>query len=363
MKTTFLSSKDIESIVLEVGIDTLLDQLISTLRNGFSNTDFSKIQTPTRTGLYYTQPDLGLLEWMPAAAHGKASLKIVGYHPSNPAKRALPTILSTLCAFDTNTGHMQGILDGTFATAFRTGAMSAIASAILTPSEQTITLGIIGSGAQAVTQAHALSRVLTIGKILIHDKDPQAAASFKDRISFLSIPVSSLGKDAFNQSLPTLDLLCTCTSEAPGAGSLFADFNSKGSLHINAVGSDFPGKFELPLPLLKRAFVCPDFMKQAFLEGECQQLEESTVDTDLATLLNETKSFQANKRNTLSVFDSTGHSYADFLTADFFLNHARRLNLGRDIELESIPTDPLNPYSFLSAQNLTDRFMPKATFQ
>ncbi|MCH6255171.1 hypothetical protein MLD52_01340 [Puniceicoccaceae bacterium K14] len=358
MKTTFLSSKDIETIIIDVGVDHLLDNLIEKLRTGFASKELANAQIPTRSGLYYTEPDLGLLEWMPAATDNQATLKIVGYHPTNPGKRKLPTILSTLCAFDTDTGHMRGILDGTFPTALRTGAMSAVASSILTPSNRPLSLAFIGGGAQAVTQAHALSRVLNIEKIFVHDKIDGAAQSLKNRIEFLQIPVHVLSREAFIEQLPDFDLLCTCTSEVPGTGALFEDFLNKSDLHINAVGSDFPEKFELPHALLKRAFVCPDFLEQAFIEGECQQLKRSDVSFDLAALLTATKKQQEEFRNGLTVFDSTGHAYADFIATEFFLQYAEDLGLGSQIELESVPDDPLNPYSFLSSSNFKTHFSP-----
>lgn len=350
MKTKLLSSSDIESILLRVGTNLLLDTLTERLHQGFSKLDLTKTQIPIRSGLYYTEPDLGLIEWMPAAETFKkrATLKIVGYHPTNPDKRALPTILSTLYAFDTDTGHLRGILDGTFPTSLRTGAISAVVSAKLAPQDRSITLGIIGSGAQSVTQAHALSRVLPIEKIVVYDKNPNAAASFQKRISFLSIPVKVIEKEELPSMLATFDVLCTCTSEEPGSGSIISDFHNKTDLHINAVGSDFPEKFELPLSLLKRAFVCPDFIEQALIEGECQQLDRSEIGPDVADFLREPTSVHKERSQSLTVFDSTGHAYSDYITTHLFLDYANEFKLGSDIDLESVPTDPLNPYSFLT---------------
>jgi ornithine cyclodeaminase/alanine dehydrogenase-like protein (mu-crystallin family) len=63
---------------------------------------------------------------MSADAH--ATIKLVGYHPENARTRNLPTILSTVSAYDIHTGHLTCLMDGTFLTALRTGAASAVAS-------------------------------------------------------------------------------------------------------------------------------------------------------------------------------------------------------------------------------------------
>ncbi len=334
MHTKILASQDIGTIVKSIGINALLDALVEQLEGAFKSLDTQKANIPPRSGIHCQNPDLGLLEWMPASINqGRASLKIVGYHPTNPSKRKLPTILSSIGLFDTLSGHMECLLDGTFATALRTGAMSAIASKHMFSSDEPITLGIIGCGAQSVTQTHALSRIFKIKRILAYDTVPTASQSLGKRVSFSNVQVTPVSESELHTLLTTSDILCTCTSADPGSGPLFSDFENKPTLHINAVGSDFPTKIELPLPLLRRAFVCPDFKQQAKAEGECQQLGDHEIHTELTELLN-TSELQSQSKNSLSVFDSTGHAYADYVTGSLILDYAKEMNLGTDIEVE-----------------------------
>ncbi len=58
-------------------------------------------------------------------------IKMVGYHPTNPQKRNIPSVLATSSLWDTETGHLSAIADATFLTAIRTGAASAVAADIL----------------------------------------------------------------------------------------------------------------------------------------------------------------------------------------------------------------------------------------
>ena len=72
---------------------------------------------------------------MPVYKKGKeVVIKVVGYHPHNPGKFNLPTILSSISSYDTTTGHLKGIADGVLLTALRTGAASAVASKVMAPS-------------------------------------------------------------------------------------------------------------------------------------------------------------------------------------------------------------------------------------
>ena len=186
MKTILLSAHELRHIIQHVGLDELMDEMIRRLTDTLRNFDASKIVNPTRDGFTYTEPHIGLVEWMPVwEIGGRVTIKIVGYHPSNPTTQHLPTILSTVAAYDTSTGHMIGMMDGTFLTALRTGAASAVATRVLA-SPNTKTLGLIGCGAQAVTQLHAISRVMDLERVLAYDIDPKASRSLAKRIS--SIP-------------------------------------------------------------------------------------------------------------------------------------------------------------------------------
>ena len=184
MKTRIVAREHTGRIVAEVGIDRLMDEMIEAITTAMREFDGSRTFVHARDGFHYTEPDTGLLEWMPILATAETTtIKVVGYHPTtNPSRRNLPTILSTISAYETETGHLVGLADATFLTALRTGAASAIARRILARPDSGI-LGLIGCGAQAVTQMHALMRIFPIGNVLIHDASERAAQSFPDRVA------------------------------------------------------------------------------------------------------------------------------------------------------------------------------------
>jgi L-lysine cyclodeaminase len=352
-KTLVLSSFDIQGILRHFGVDWIMMTLVERLRIAINNYNPQKVSIPVRSGFHYEKPEPGLIEWMPLynqdAQGGKVLIKVVGYHPSNPRKLNLPTIVSTISEYDTNSGHLCALIDGASATAIRTGAASAVASKLMAKPTSSI-MGLIGCGTQAVTQLHAISLCFKIERVLFYDIDPNASSSFEKRCSPLNLDIDFVSTN-IEEIVKTSDILCTATSIDIGAGPLFSDIETKPHLHINAVGSDFPGKVEIPFELLQKCFVCPDFIEQAILEGECQQLEQKDIGAGLVEVVQHRDKY-AYLQNERSLFDSTGWALEDKVVMDLFLDCASQLGLGQELEIEYRPSDTKNPYDFLKAENL-----------
>lgn len=351
MRTIILTVADIRSIVNHIGLDNLVDELIEQLTDAFTKFDEGYTKIPPRSGFEYHKPNYGLLEWMPAMTVGKtAVVKMVGYHPTNPNLRNLPTVLSTVSLYDTASGHLIGMVDATFMTALRTGATSAIASKLLaSPNANCVTL--IGAGAQGMTQIHTLSRVLPIETVYVYDIDSSARESFLERASFMGVNLVPVTNSMLNIAIKKCDILCTATSVELGSGPVFMDTETKPDLHINAVGTDTKGKQEIPLSLLKRSTVFPDFPAQALEEGECQYLSSDDMGPSLTQLLQNPTKYQ-HLQDQLTVFDSTGWALADKVAMELLINHAKRMNLGSFLQIESVSYDPLNPYQFIRTNGM-----------
>ncbi len=348
LKTLILSVIDIQSILQHVGLDSAMDQITARLTEAIGGYIDTCYEIPVRDGFDYSDPVPGLIEWMPIKDSSKATIKVVGYHPGNPMARGIPSILSTISAYDTSTGHLIGITDATLLTALRTGAASAVATRILASQDASV-LGLIGCGAQAVTQLHAISRVIPLETVLLHDIDQKQIDSFQARCACLNLNLN-IAQSPLDELTSRADILCTATSVDVGAGPVFKDQSLKPWLHINAVGSDFPGKTEVPLSVLERSLVCPDFPAQACKEGECQQLDPGRIGASLTRLVKHSRDY-ALHRSSITVFDSTGWALEDQLTMEWFMDYAKELKLGKQVEIESITGDPHNPYEFLIPLN------------
>lgn len=344
--TTILDTAALRAIAADVGLDHLMDEMIDRLRDRFANHDPKATETIQRTGFAYQQPSLGLIEWMPTMRNGeRVSIKTVGYHPANPVERSLPSVLATTTLHDTTTGELLALTDSTFLTALRTGAASAIATDLLAP-DGVETIGLIGCGAQAVTQLHAISRVRPFRRVVAYDTDPSVAASLAERLPASvtrHVEIDVVDRAGRELLLSSADVLCTVTSVDPGRPAVFDDGDHAPSLHVNAVGADFPGKLELPDTMIARAAVVPDEVAQCLAEGEAQRLSEDQLALDLATLCAD-PSEAHELRDRLTVFDSTGWALEDMVAAELALDHAERLGVGVDAQIQLIGDDPYDPY-------------------
>jgi len=344
-ETLVLSSRDVQTILERYGLNQLMDLLIHNLEKVICEFNAEKNIIPKRSGFNYEKPNTGLVEWMPVYEKEKeVVIKVVGYHPKNPSQFNLPTILSTISAYDTSTGHLTAIADGVLLTALRTGAASAIASKYMASPESSI-LGLIGCGAQAITQLHAISRVFDIEEVLYFDTDASAMKSFVNRCGMLKLNLKFTAT-SIEEIVASSHIISTMTSVEIGEGPLFKGLNTNSKLHINAVGSDFPGKIELPLEFLNNSIVCPDFKDQAQIEGECQQLESKDIGPELVTIVQNFSAFEHIK-DTRSVFDSTGWALEDQVVINLFIDLAIKLGIGEKMVIENISEDAKNPYHFM----------------
>ncbi|MDH3704660.1 MAG: ornithine cyclodeaminase family protein [Acidimicrobiia bacterium] len=326
-----------------VGLDAFLDRLIGRMQHEITHLDPEVTHTRDRDGFHYTKPDLGLIEWMPAIDTGRrVSIKTVAYHPSNPFQRGVPSVLGTIAIYDCTTGALDGLVEGTVLTALRTGAATAVVSDVLAP-RRPLTVSMVGCGAQAVTQLHALSRVRPIERVLAYDVAEEVAATIADRVGrVVSAPVELVPSDEHARLLADADVACTCTSVGIGEGPVLQPGPHKPDLHINAVGADFAGKTEIPYELLADALVVPDVTTQCVLEGECQQLEADQIGPSMDLLLRSGAEHPG--RHQLSVFDSTGWALEDMVAAELVLDLAAEHGLGQWVDLQSVGVDPFDPY-------------------
>ena len=173
------------------------------------------------------------------------------------------------------------------------------------------------------------------------------SSTSRDRIAALGLQGIQLRRAPVSELLRRSDLICTSTSVDIGKGPVFEDVELNPWVHINAVGSDFPNKVELPLSLLRRSLVCPDFPEQARREGECQQLSDEEIGPSLVELMKNTERFE-DARDMTTVFDSTGWALQDHVVMGILVGYAREYSLGSEIQIECSSADPRNPYDFIT---------------
>ena len=201
---------------------------------------------------------------MPAVDADTAGIKLIMVQPKN-AERGVPIIQGTYVLFDADAGHPIALLDGAALTNIRTPAVSAIATAALArPDVQT--LGIIGSGPQAVGHIQAMLCVRpSLRSIVLASRTRANAQALVDNLieqhaldGEISIRVGDYAEAA------ACDIVCAGTRATEPI--INASMVRSGA-HINAVGSYRTDMRELSTDLVAAARVVVDDIHAAHDEA------------------------------------------------------------------------------------------------
>ena len=146
----YLSRSDVE----RVGVSMV--EIVDALASMFREKAAGRIEMPPKPGIH-TRPD-ALMHAMPAyvPALDAAGMKWIAGYPANPAK-GLPYITGLIVLNDPDTGLPIAIMDGTWITAMRTGAASALAGRYLARPDSS-TVGIVACGVQGRSNLEAFLR-------------------------------------------------------------------------------------------------------------------------------------------------------------------------------------------------------------
>lgn len=266
------------------------------------------VQMPPKV---YITFDHGDFRTMPAyvPALNIAGVKIVNVHPDNRAA-GLPTVMALTIILDVETGIPKAVINATRLTDMRTGAAGAVAAKYLAPKKEVV-LGVIGSGKQAESQVHAISRELAITEIKVWSRDEKNALAFADRFREFSATATSIEKAC------DADVVVTTT---PSRKPIVMHEWIREGTHINAIGADAPGKEELDPLILKRAKVFVDDRPQAIHSGEINvPIAKGLFHAhDIAGTLGEVVVGVKGRRrpDEITVFDSTGLAIQDLAIAN-----------------------------------------------
>lgn len=341
-KTLLLEEHDVVGLVNTIGLELFLKELILRLEKGFSDFASGKIKVPARHEFFFEK---GTVESMPCADADFFAVKLINTHPENSYKYFLPTIIGCGALIDGKNGYPVLLLESTLLTALRTAAASAVATKYL--ARESEILGIIGAGAQAIPQTHALSLVSKFSEVLVYDLNPKAPEQFKKTAGKLGfdVTIAENSKDLCKKA----DLITTVTCKKRDGIPVVLDSWINQGTHINAVGGDSPGKFELEKSLLLSSKVVVDFYEQALVEGESQQLTKEQTYGHLGEIISGSKKGRSNKQE-ITIFDSTGFAMEDLVTYNLIYELARESNIGKRIDIIGRPKNSFDLYEsyFLS---------------
>ena len=232
-----LSGEDVRALVP-------MSRAIELMKEVFGELSAGRAFSPLRTPVDVPSKEAVTL-FMPAfvPSQNGLGLKIVSVFPAN---RSLgkPTIHALVALVSAETGEPLAIMDGTYLTALRTGAVSGAATDLLARSDSRV-LTCIGAGTQGVTQAWAVASVRPIEHIYVADVNSDSVNSFAERLGALAPDLAGKVAPAgdVNDAISRSDVICTATtSKSP----VFDDSAIRPGTHINAIGAFTPEMQEIP---------------------------------------------------------------------------------------------------------------------
>lgn len=310
---------------------------IALMKQAFAELSAGRTVSPLRTVIPLPDREADAL-FMPAyvPAMDALALKSVNVFRNNP-QRGLPAIHALVMLVDTSTGQPAAIMDGSYLTALRTGAVSGAAADLLARQDSR-TLAVIGAGAQGVTQIAAICAVRPIERVLAVDVSEAALerlqADIRQDWPDLSerIEVSTDAAAAVRQA----DIVCTATtSRTP----VFADSDLKPGTHVSGVGAYTPQMQEVPAETVVRATVVVDAIDAALEEGGdlIIPLNQGLVSRDhFARELGMVVNGRATGRTSddeITFFKSVGNAVQDAVVAKLAFERAREQAVGIEIDL------------------------------
>ena len=249
-------------------------------------------------------------------------------------KLGLPPGIAIIILMDLKTSMPLAIMDGTYVTAYRTGAAGAVAANVLAKKDSEI-IGVVGAGTQARMQILALREIFSLKEVKVWDINTAArdlySKEMSEQLNITVEPVDSV-KDAVVES----DIVVTVTPSKKAL--VMKDWIKKGT-HINAIGADGPGKQELDPMIIKVADkVVVDSLKQCRIIGEIQHalknglIKEANIHAEIGQILiGEKKGRESD--NEITLFDSTGLAAQDIAAANIVYKQAKERGMGKIVSL------------------------------
>jgi ornithine cyclodeaminase len=336
--TLFVGADDMRRLVQALGLGACIAGVADRIGRDFRRWgDFDK------SARVAAHSEVGVIELMPVADGARFAFKYVNGHPGNTAL-GLPTVMAFGVLADVDTGAPRLLAELTLATAIRTAAMSALAARTLAR-RGARTMALVGNGAQSEFQALAMRDLVGIRALRLFDVDPAASAKLARNLAGQGLAIEVCRDTA--SALRGADIVTTVTADKALATIVTPEMVEPG-MHFNAVGGDCPGKTELHPGVLSAASVFVEYEPQTRIEGDLQQMPPGFGVTEFWQVLSGHRPGRTAAAQ-VTVFDSVGFALEDFSALGFLHDAARRLGIGRPVDLVARARDPKDLFGWAAS--------------
>ena len=311
--------------------------IIEADRQALSIYSKGKANIPLRSNLNVPEYNGQCLFMNGYVASAKAlGVKIVSVYPKNIDKK-LTSVPATMVLVDVETGFVNSIIDGTYLTKMRTGAVSGLATELLARKDSKV-FALIGTGGQAVTQLEAVLTVRKIELVKVYDLYFERAEAFAKQMQEKygsKFNVKIYATKTTDEAVEDADIITTVTvSKKPVINAEKVKKNA----HINGVGSYTPEMEEIPPEILMKASKIYVDTKDAIKESgdivqplKNGQIKDSKITGELGQLINGEIKGRENDEE-MTFFETTGNAVLDVVAAQKIYEIAKNKNIGNLID-------------------------------
>jgi ornithine cyclodeaminase len=326
----FLDRREVESL-----LD--LDRLIDALGPAMAELSAGRVSMPARIMSMVDRPR-GLLAAMPVFLGSPRTLatKLVSLFPENEA-RGVPTHQAVILVFDPETGSPRALMDGTFITAARTAAGSALSARLLARDESAVLL-ILGTGVEARAHARAIPRVRPIRQIRVAGRNPQKAARLAAEITTAQ-GIEAVACDVAAQSFAGVDIICaaTHTAEPVVRGAWLQPGTHVTSVGLNADGCEVDAEAvmkSLVVVETRETALAPNAGGANDLKWPIRDglMSVNHIHAEIGELISGSKPGRTATEQ-ITLYKSVGVAVQDAVAAHLVLDAATNLGMGREVEI------------------------------
>ena len=338
----FCSKKGTEILILkESDMSSMISMsdIIEADKEALSIYSSQKSNIPLRSNLDIPEYKGQCLFMNGYAAPAKAlGVKIVSVYPENINKN-LTSVPATMVLVDAETGMVNSLLDGTYLTRLRTGAISGLATDILSRKDSKI-FALFGTGGQAVTQLEAVLTVRKIEEVRVFDVFKERAKEFAAKMTEKfgkKFNVKIIAAESSDKAVENADIITTVTtSKKP----VFDANKVKKNVHINGVGSYTPEMQEIPGDILVKANkIFVDTRDGAINESgdlikpiQSGLIKKEKINGELGEVINGLMKGREND-DEMTFFKTTGSAVLDLVAAQKIYEMAKVKKVGQMVDL------------------------------
>lgn len=289
-----------------------VDEVISEIKAAFARDFSATVRMPPRTSLPLA--DGAVLLTMPCydSALSAAGVKIVSVSQLAGVNAAYELV-------DPQKGLALARMEANYLTDIRTAATSAVATDLLARADAE-TLGIFGSGRQAVAHLTLLPRVRRFRQILVCGSGRSDTSAFcalikPERITRPEVEIRAVDAEACARES---DVICTCTTSPT---PLFDGGWLRPGTHLNLVGAFQPHTREVDDETVRRARLFVDTYEGALAEAGDLLVPMRNASITRQHILGDLHEIASGKkparksREDITLFKSVGCALEDLVTA------------------------------------------------